>query len=350
MSALFPAGLRPGPGRERRHGEDGDQLARTLRQRLLGSSLLYLSVTLAVLVVGFSIAAPGSFLTVYNIRTMLTVASVLLVVSVGSTFVIATAGIDLSVGSVLVFAGVVSIKAMEAVGGGAGAVLVGLAAALLAGLVWGTINGLLVARLRVPPLIATLGSMGVALGIAELVTNGSDLNGVPTALFTTIGLGRLFGVVPWIVVIAAAVTIGAWITLTRTRFGLRTLFIGSNSEASRRSGIDVTRHLITVYALAGTLAGLAGFLDLALYASANIAGHTNDNLQAVTAVVLGGTSLFGGTASILGTVIGVFIPAVLQNGFVIVRVQTFWQEVVIGLVLVFAVYLDQLKRSALERF
>lgn len=351
MSALFPAGLRPGPERQGRQGEDDDRLARTLRQRLLGSSLLYLSATLAVLVVGFSIAAPGSFLTVYNIRTMLTVASVLLVVSVGSTFVIATAGIDLSVGSVLVFAGVVSIKAMEAVGGGgAGTVLVGLAAALLAGLVWGTINGLLVARLRVPPLIATLGSMGVALGIAELVTNGSDLNGVPTALFTTIGLGRLFGVVPWIVVIAAAVTIGAWIALTRTRFGLRTLFIGSNSEASRRSGIDVTRHLIMVYALAGTLAGLAGFLDLALYASANIAGHTNDNLQAVTAVVLGGTSLFGGTASILGTVIGVFIPAVLQNGFVIVRVQTFWQEVVIGLVLVFAVYLDQLKRSALERF
>ncbi|MFC9330996.1 ABC transporter permease [Kitasatospora sp. NPDC057015] len=340
----------PRAGRDDTDGDEGEPLVRALRRRLLGSSLLYLCSTLAVLFVGFSIAAPNAFLTAYNIRTVVTVASVLLVVSVGSTFVIATAGIDLSVGSVLVISGVTAIKAMEAVGGqGAGTVLVGLLAALLSGLAWGTVNGLVVARLKVPALIATLGSMGAALGIAELITGGSDLNGVPTTLFRTIGLGRLLGVVPWIVVIAVAITAGAGLLLTRTRFGLHTLFIGSNPEASRRAGIDVTRHLTKVYALAGTLAGLAGFLDLALYASANIAGHNSDNLQAVTAVVLGGTSLFGGTASVLGTVIGVFIPAVLQNGFVIVKVQTFWQEVVIGTVLVAAVYLDQLKRSARER-
>ena len=337
------------PASERSEPADGGGPSRAerLRRKALGSSLSYLTAALAAMLIVFSAAAPDSFLSSYNIQTMATVASVLLVVSIGSTFVIATAGIDLSVGSVLVFSGVIAIKAMNAAGGsGAGSVLVGLGAALASGAVWGCVNGFLVAKARVPALIATLGSMGVALGLAEVMTNGSDLAGVPPALYKTIGLGKLFGAVPWIIVIAAVVTAVGGVVLTMTRFGRYTLFVGSNIEGARRVGINVDRHLIKVYALAGCLAGLAGFLDLALFASANIAGHNTDNLQAVTAVVLGGTSLFGGTATIIGTVIGVFIPAVLQNGFVILKVQTFWQEVAIGAVLVVAVYLDQLKRQS----
>ncbi|MGC0419888.1 ABC transporter permease [Embleya sp. AB8] len=327
------------------------------RRKLLTSSLLYLTTTLVAMVVVFGIASPDAFLSSYNIQTVFTVASVLMVVSVGMTFVIATAGIDLSVGSTLVFASVVSLKAMTAVAGGkadsadAGptVILVGLVVALVAGALWGCVNGFLVTKAKVPSLIATLGTMGVALGIAKISTGGNDLAGVPSSLYETVGLGKLFGVVPWLVVVAVLVTAVGWIVLTQTRFGRYTLFVGSGPEAARRAGIHVDRHLIKVYALAGLLAGLAGFMDLALFASANIAGHTTDNLQAVTAVVIGGTSLFGGTATIAGTVIGVFLPAVLQNGFVILKVQTFWQDVAIGSVLVFAVYLDQVKRTTQNR-
>jgi ribose transport system permease protein len=133
-----------------------------------------------------------------------------------------------------------------------------------------------------------------------------------------------------------------------TRFGRYTYAIGSNEEAARRAGIAVDRHLIKIYGISGLLAGLAGYLTLARFATTTIAGHTTDNLQAIAAVVIGGTSLFGGIGNIIGTVVGVFIPAVLQNGFVILRVQPFWQQVAVGAVLVLAVYLDQLKRRSRE--
>ena len=118
---------------------------------------------------------------------------------------------------------------------------------------------------------------------------------------------------------------------------------------ARRAGVNVDRHLIKVYALGGTLAGLAGFLSLARFGTTTIGGHSTDNLDAIAAVVIGGTSLFGGVGTILGTVFGVFIPAVLQNGFVIVGVQPFWQQVAVGAVLIIAVYLDQLRRSRYAR-
>jgi len=313
-------------------------------RRLAVSSTLYIGLALLALIATFSAFSPGAFTSAYNVRTVATDASVLLVVAVGATFVIATAGIDLSVGGVLVFSGVVSVKAMDGVGGGSGAVYLGLLVALAAGLGWGIVNGLLVAKAHVPPLIATLGSLGMSMGLAQLVTDGADLRGVPGGLVDQLGLGRLFGV-PWLVVIAAAVTVVGMVALNLNRFGTYTLAIGSNPVSARRAGINVDRHLIKVYATAGLLAGLAGYLNLARFATTTIAGHNTDNLQAITAVVIGGTSLFGGVATVLGTVIGVFIPAVLENGFVILGVPPFWQQTVIGAVLVIAVFLDQFKRT-----
>jgi ribose transport system permease protein len=136
------------------------------------------------------------------------------------------------------------------------------------------------------------------------------------------------------------------VLLHATRFGRYTFAIGSNEEAARRAGIRVDRHLIKVYALMGMLSGLAGFLSLARFSTTTIGGHSTDNLQAIAAVVIGGTSLFGGVGTLLGTIFGVFIPAVLQNGFVIVGVQPFWQQVAVGAVLILAVYLDQLRRRS----
>jgi ribose transport system permease protein len=316
-----------------------------LGERMLTGSSSWIGLILAGLVVVFSLLSYDNFVTASNARNIATDAAVLLVLAVGSTFVIITAGIDLSIGSVLVFSGVVSAKAMHSAGGnGWGVILLGLAVALLCGLGWGVVNGFLIAKAKIPALIVTLGTLGMALGFALLMTGGVDEREVPFKLVDTIGTGRLFGQVPWLVVIAFAVAIVFGVSLSKTRFGRYTYAIGSNHEAARRAGIGVDRHLIKVYALAGTLAGLAGFLSLARFATTTIGGHSTDNLQAIAGIVVGGTSLFGGIGTILGTVFGVFIPAVLQNGFVIVGVQPFWQQVAVGAVLILAVYLDQLRR------
>lgn len=323
---------------------------RSLGRRLASSTILYLAVALLLLILVFAVRNTTAFLGSYNIRELFTQASLLLVVAAGATFVIGTAGIDLSVGGVLVFSSVLSVKLMGYLGGqGWLVVLAGLVCALVCGLFFGLINGLLVTKARIPALIATLGTLGVSLGVAQVLTNGTDLTGVPVILTDDIGLGRLFGQIPWLVVVAVVITAGAAVVLHFTRFGQYTLAVGSNKEASRRAGIRVDRHLIKIYGYAGMLAGLAGFLSLARFATTTIAGHGNDNLQAISAVVLGGTSLFGGVATIAGTVIGVFIPTVLQNGFIILAIPPFWQQVAIGVVLVIAVYVDQLRRTSRDK-
>jgi ribose transport system permease protein len=319
-------------------------------QRLATGSTTWIVLILAGMIVAFSILEPEAFSTVNNARNLATNAAILLVIAVGMTFVIITAGIDLSVGSVLVFSGVVSAKAMNGMeGDGAGVIVVGVLVALAAGLGWGVLNGILITKARVPSLIVTLGTLGMALGLSLIITNGVDIREVPPKLVTSIGVGRLGGEIPWLVVIAVAVAIVFGVLLHATRFGRHTYAIGSNQEAARRAGIAVDRHLIAVYGLSGCLAGLAGFMSLARFATTTLGGHATDNLQAIAAVVLGGTSLFGGVGTVLGTVVGVFIPAVLQNGFVITGVEPFWRDVAVGAVLIAAVYLDQLRRRTQYR-
>jgi ribose transport system permease protein len=331
-------------------GDDGSIAA--FKRRLLGPAALQKLLafaSLVLLLIYFSFASPA-FMQTDNMINILQATAVNGVLAIASTFVIITAGIDLSVGAVLVFSGVVSVKAMNGVGGDNwGTILVGLGAALASGLAWGIVNGFLIARTRIPPLIVTLGTFGMAQGFALLITGGVDARDVPFKAVDTIGTGRLFSQVPWLVIIAFAVALVFGVVLAATRFGRYTYAVGSNEEAARRSGIAVDRHLIKIYALSGTLAGLAGFLSLARFSTTTIGGHDTDNLQSIAAVVIGGTSLFGGIGTILGTVFGVFIPAVLQNGFIIVGVQPFWQQVAVGAVLIGAVYLDQLRRRSQHR-
>ena len=308
-------------------------------------------LVLVALVVAFSVAAPDAFPTTFNAQSISSDAASLLVLAVGLTFVVIAAGIDLSIGSVLVFSSVIAAKAMIWVGGtdsGWGGILFGLVAGIAAGLGWGIVNGFLVAKARIPALIVTLGTLGAALGLAEVLTSGLDVRDVPERLTNTVGVGKAFAGIPWLVLIAAVVTIVGALVLAYTRFGRHTYAVGSSVEAARRAGINVNRHLLKVYALQGGLAGLAGWLSIARYSTTTISGHSTDNLSAIAAVVLGGTSLFGGIGTIFGTVIGVFIPVVLQNGFVIVGFQPFWQEVAVGAVLIAAVFIDQLRRRARE--
>ena len=319
--------------------------------RLSRLQALQIIGVLAIIVIIFGAMKPDSFLTVFNIRGIVQDTSILAVLGVGMTFVIITGGIDLSVGSVLVFSGVVADKAMAHVGGaqGWGSALVGLVVAVAAGLAWGLLNGFFIAKAKVPPLIVTLGTLGAALGLAEVITGGVDLRDIPTVMVNDVGFGNIFWQVPWLAVIAAIVVVIGIVLLHRTRFGLHTYAIGSNPEAGRRSGLNVPRKLIAIYALSGLLAGLGGWLNLAFYQSTTISGQSTTNLSVIAGVVIGGTSLFGGYGSIFGSIVGLFIPATLQDGFVIIGIQPFWQQVVVGAVLIAAVYVDQQRRTAALR-
>ena len=267
-------------------------------QRVATGSSTFIGLILVGLIVVFTLINTNDFLSVANIRNIATDASVLLIMATGMTYVIVTAGIDLSIGSVLVFAGVVGAKVMNAVGGnGTGVIVLGLIVALAAGLAWGLINGFLVSKANIPAFIVTLGTFGIALGAAELVTGGVDEREVPTKLITGIGTGRLFGI-PWLVVIAAGVCLVFGIILGQTRFGRYTYAVGSSAEGVRRAGVSVDAHLIKVYTLMGGLAGVAGFLNLARFGTTTIAGHATDNLGGGKAAADTLAKLIGGKGKV----------------------------------------------------
>jgi ribose transport system permease protein len=331
-----------------------------LRTRLATANVLWIFLVLVALVVFFGALEPR-FIDPLNLRSLAADNAPLLLLAVGMTYVIASAGIDLSVGSVLIFSGVVAAKTMlwlgtdpvdaslGATNAGWGVVLAGCAAGVVGGAAWGLLNGVLIAKARIPALIVTLGSLGMALGVGYLVTGGTDVHGVPTRFTRVIGFGLAFGTVPWLVVIAVVIAVAFGLVLAYTRFGLHTYAIGSNPEAARRSGIRVDGNLIRVYTLSGTLAGVAGCLSLAHFSTTTISGHSADNLAAIAAVVLGGASLFGGSGTVAGSAIGLLIPAVMQSGFITIGVSAYWQFVAVGAVLILAVYADQLRRRARER-
>lgn len=316
--------------------------------RLLNTSPVYMAGVLAVIFVTFTVINASAFTSTGNLQNITLSAAPYLVMAVSTTYLMIAAGLDLSIGSVLVFANVIEAKVMGAVGGnGIGPVLIGLLAGLGVGAGWGLFNGLCVTRLRVPPLITTLGTLGAVLGAADLLTAGNDIRSVPMSL-VNFGSDSFLGIY-YIVWVALAVAVVFGLILHLTQFGRHTYIVGSNIEAARRAGINVDRHMLKLYALSGATAGLAGFLALGQFASTTISGHSTDVITVITGVVLGGTSLFGGYGWMVGTVVGILIPTTLNTGLIIANVQPFWQPVATGLILIAAVYLDQLKRRSRER-
>jgi ribose transport system permease protein len=319
-------------------------------RQLVRMQAFQILLVLLVIIGVFAVLAPHNFANLSNARLIAQNASILAVLGVGMTFVIITSGIDLSIGSVMVFSGVIAAKVMIQVGGdGWSTALLGILASTVTGLLWGVLNGVLIAKAKIPPLIVTLGSLGMALGLAQILTHGVDIREVPRVMQDEIGYGNVFGQVPVLSVIALIVIALGMVLLHGTRFGRYTYAVGSNEEAARRVGVEVDGHLIKIYALSGLLAGFAGVLSLAQFGTTAIAGQTQTNLNVIAATVIGGTSLFGGVGTIFGTVVGLFIPAVLQNGFVIVGIQPFWQQVAVGGVLIAAVYVDQVRRASVAR-
>jgi len=317
----------------------------------------WLFLFLLALIAYFWLSTPsGTFLTRTNLQQISLTTSEVILLAIAETFVIVTAGIDLSIGGILLFAGVCGGKVMLALSGTSAqtingqyphdaiAIPAGIAVCVLAGAVWGFINGTLITKLRLPPFIVTLGTFGMTFGFGDLISGGAYLGApVPPSFTSSFGNGKFLGLY-YPIWVAIVFLIVAHVIFHHTRFGRYTAAIGSNAEGARRTGIAVDRHLIKVYTLAGLLAGVAAILDLAIFTNITSVGHQTDNLNAIGAVVIGGTSLFGGVGTILGSAVGAFIPTVLQNGLVIKAVQPFWQEVVVGATIVLAVYLDQIRR------
>ncbi len=220
------------------------------------------------------------------------------------------------------------------------AVILGLLTCLAAGMAVGAINGLIITRLHVNSFIATLAMLGAATGVAEIITNDSDLANIPTPLQTDFGVGRI-GSLPYPALSAVLIAVVLWITVLKTRFGMHTVALGSSREAARRAGLKVERAITARFILVGLVAGYAGFIDLSRFATTNIGGHQTDALAAIAAAVIGGTKLFGGGISIPGAVIGALLAVILQNGLVLIGLQNYYQLIAVAVVLVGAVYIDQ---------
>jgi len=323
-------------------GEEAER-PRSLRVRLGATAWLYTLAVFAVEVAFFAIKARDRFLTTDNLVLTAQNVSVLTVVACGATFVLITAGVDLSVGSAAILGEVVAAKTIIAAGGdGMMDAALGIAAGVGVGLLVGLVNGTGIAYLKVPALIMTLGTMMMGISAAQILTDGVN---VPNRTLNAMGNGRVAGI-PYLVLIALGIVVVTGVVLHLTVFGRHTYAVGSNAESARRVGINVNRHLLKVYGLAGTLSGFGGVLSLARFNTTAIGGHQSDPLEAIAASALGGTSVFGGVGSIFGTVVGVWIPGVLRNGIVILGVQAYWQGIIIGLVLVATVWFDQYKRRA----
>jgi ribose/xylose/arabinose/galactoside ABC-type transport system permease subunit len=281
------------------------------------------------------------FLTVSNLLNVAEQAAIIAIVAVGMTFVIITGGIDLSVGSVLAFAGVVMASVLHA----DVPVPLALAAALGTGLFCGLVNGALITVGRLPPFIATLGMMSVARGTALMFTEGRPVSGFDGG-FRSLATGEVLGL-PASVVIMAGVYVLAHLVLTRTKLGRYTYAIGGNEEAALLSGVNVKFYKAAVYGISGMLSGLAAVILTARLNSAQPIAGMMYELDAIAATVIGGTSLLGGEGTVLGTLIGALIMAVLRNGLNILGVSSFVQQVVIGSVIIVAVLIDMwLKRRA----
>jgi ribose transport system permease protein len=275
-----------------------------------------------------------------------------LILAVGETFVIITGGIDLSVGAVLGFTGMVSGAVMQSMlsshTNGLLTTVVGFVVALLLGAAIGFVNGYLITRLKLPPFIVTLGTLTAVGAAPALINGGNEISNLPNQI-STIGSAEIGNWVYYTVLVAAVVCIVMGLVLHRTRFGLRTYAVGSNNVGARRAGINVNAHLVRVYMISGVLGGLAGMMVMANFSVATPVAGTNDELNAIAAVVIGGASLFGGRGHMLGTVVGTFIIALLVTGLVLVGVSGSWQQVATGIIIVAAVAVDQVRLRLAER-
>ena len=286
-----------------------------------------------------SIISPP-FLTPSNIINILRQISVNGIIAVGMTFIIITAGIDLSVGSIVALTAVIATSFAHP---GEYPLIVPIALGILAGLVCGAINGVLIAKKKLAPFIVTLGMMTAARGAALVYTNGRPVINLSDS-YNQIGGGYFLGI-PLPVIIFLIVILSGVFILHYTRFGRYVYAVGGNELAAKVSGINPDRILIAVYAITGALAGLAGIVLSSRVMSASPAIGQGYELDAIAAVVIGGTSLSGGVGTIAGTIAGALIIGVMNNGLDMLNVSSYWQAIIKGLIIVLAVLLDKKSKN-----
>ena len=295
-------------------------------------------VGLIVLIVAVSLASPD-FLDVGNLLNVLRQTSINAVIAMGMTFVILTAGIDLSVGAILALCGAF---AASLIASGTG-LLIAMLIVLLAGLALGAVSGLIITYGAVQPFIATLVSMTVLRGAVLVFSNGTPIDassGAASNAFGNLGAGYVFGI-PIPVIAAAIVFAACWVALTQTRFGRYVYAIGGNENVARLSGVNVTLVKIVVYAVSGLLSALAGIILTARLQSAQPTAGVGYELDAIAAVVVGGTSLAGGIGSMTGTLIGALIIGILNNALNLMDVSAYYQMIAKGAVILLAVLVDR---------
>jgi len=343
-----------------------------VRRAILVLSRVWAWIFLVALILIFTMTTKiyqqVDFLTVRNSQNILVEIVPVLLMGLGQTFVIIAGGIDLSVGWVMGMASVVSatvIVALLPTGIGEGlSILFGFAAGLITAMIPGFINGVIIAKLKIPSFIVTLGMSFIARGIAYLISGGNVVIGMPLGVrnfgnesliylqggnvyflqrpdVTGIALRSLDRVFTYPVVVAAIVVGIAIFVLRKTRFGRHTYAIGGSAEAASRAGIRVDRHTIILYTLSGLTVGLAGVLHTARFNGGSPIAGDPLLLSSIAAVIIGGVSMFGGHGNIVGTVIGALIIALLTTGLVMLNVQPFWQYIVVGVVVILAVLIDQ---------
>jgi len=302
--------------------------------------------SLIVLIIVFSLSSPN-FFKFSNIVSIVLSTAVNGVLAVGVTFVIITGGIDLSIGTTMTFASVIAgvlISFWKL------PVLIGVLGGLVAGVLVGLISGTVISKMKLPPFIATLGMMMITKGLSLVISGTKPIYFNEAKVYSKISMGSVLGQIipgfniPNAVVIFLLMAVVASLILTKTSLGRYNFALGSNEEATRLSGINVDKWKIAIYSLSGLFCGIAGILMSSRLNSAQPALGQGYELEAIAAVVIGGTSLSGGEGTILGTVIGAFIMSVLTNGLRILSVKQEWQTVVIGIVVIFAVYADSLRR------
>ena len=329
------------PNNENQHGGRREILSRLLLT--FGPLVLALAIEVAVFhLIGRAQGKPA-YLSFDNLILILNQSAVHGVVAVGMTFIILTGGIDLSAGSMLAFAGVVCALVVRAGGEPVAAWLVaGWAASLALGAAAGGLVGVLVTKVHIPPFIATLAFMSSLRGLGNLITDGKPVSPLPS-LYAQVGRHHVFGHVPVSVLIFLAVLLAGAVLLRWTRFGRYVRAIGGNEESARLSGVNVTWVKTKVYILGGVLTALGGLMLSSRLGAGSGKVAEGDELAVIAAVVVGGTSLNGGRGSVIGTFVGLLVVSVLNSGLVWIGVETFGQQVVLGVVILGAVLLDQLK-------
>ena len=294
-------------------------------------------ISLALLFAVLSIASPY-FLTGTNLASVIRQTAVINIMALGMTLVIVSGGIDLSVGSILAFAGVLGTMTMVETG----SVPLGILAGVLCGALWGCANGLMIASLRIPPFIVTLGTLGIVRGLTLVISGGLPVVGLPKA-HGFLGEGTI-GPAPFVLVVLVLCAVITHFALHGTKLGRYTYAIGSNESAAVYAGIPVARYKVAIYAICGLLSGLAGMIETSRLMTGQPTAGVSYELQVIAAVVIGGGSLTGGEGTVIGTLIGAFIMGLLSNGSDLLGVNPYWQQVIIGAIIILAVALDEARK------